>query len=116
MKKTFSVLMVVSFFLMLLAGCSDEAKNPSVFSETTTISTEKINLEVGITIGNHSYLPINVYANPDKYARAILQLLDAFEKEHPELEITSWDIERNQKAANASEYIWGVWVDHRPKK
>lgn len=73
------------------------------------------------TVGNHSYIPLNIQAEnvgseiPSDHVVEILNVLDAFESAHPELEIIGWSIEKNQPAHGTPGVIFGLWVNHRPK-
>ena len=107
MKKLSWVLIC---FSMVLVSCNSD--QPSVLSKTT----QTINLEVGITVGNHAYLPINIDGRPDDHVREILRTLESFEQKHPELEIISWNIEKQQNALATPAYIRGIWVSTRPKR
>ena len=99
-----------------LAGC-DEQKLPSAIqSKTEMVTQPEINVSVALTIGDHTWVPLNLEANPSDRVRDILLVLSAFEKAHQELEIVGWKIEKNQRTYNAQAYIYGLWIDHRPKK
>jgi hypothetical protein len=69
-----------------------------------------------ITVGNHTYIPLYIGGKPHNHASDILTDLNAFEQEHPELELTSWNIEKVQYAHGVDEYIYGLWVNHRPRE
>lgn len=71
-------------------------------------------LEASTTVGNRAYLPLNMSGKPSEHVPEILGVLDAFEKTYF-VEIIDWKIERDQDAHGASAYIYGLWVDHRPK-
>lgn len=68
-------------------------------------------LEHALTIGNHTYIPLNFNGTPEKYTRPILNTLKFFEQEHPELEVTSWSVGERYTYT----YIYGLWVNHRPR-
>lgn len=68
------------------------------------------------TRGNRSYLPLELAGNPHGHVSVILGALEAFEKAHPELEITEWKIEKQQRAYLKSPYIFGIWIDHRRRR
>lgn len=110
MRINFCVCLFI-VFMFLMIGCEEEKE--SVIKKTTIL--EKINLEVGTTVGNHTYLPVNIYGVPADHVQEILQILFAFEKEHPELEITSWSIEKQPDVYARDPYIFGIWLNHRPK-
>jgi hypothetical protein len=77
------------------------------------------------TVGNHSYVDVfeknnGQYVSKDLYDRLSLKeaiklliIIDKFEKEHPELQITNWRAEYHiMEGENAS--IQGIWIDHKP--
>lgn len=70
------------------------------------------------TVGNHSYIRIGVYGTPDEYRSEILAILEGFEKLNPDKDVVGWAVEKQQKSYGfgANDYIFGLWVDHRPKK
>ena len=79
-----------------------------------------------ITVGNHSYVCVfeknaGNYINKNSYGRLpleeatkLLKIIDKFEKEHPELQITNWHAEYLQ-IEGGSTSIQGIWIDHEPK-
>ncbi|MBI2041692.1 MAG: hypothetical protein HYT20_01555 [Candidatus Nealsonbacteria bacterium] len=101
--------------MVLLVGGCDKQSAPSALRQQS-ISAESYNMSVVKTVGNYSYIPFNVDGNPSDHAVKILGALSAFEKAHPEIEITFWQIEKQQRAYITSSYIFGIWVTHRPKK
>lgn len=112
MKKV--ILLMV---LVLVVGCGMNITGPSVLVEKTSVQTEQsFNLDVVITVGNHSYIPINarqIEVLSTKLVPTILNLLDAFEKKHPNLEVTGWDLLQSQADSSS---VYGLWVDHKPKQ
>ena|SRR3989344_4916257 len=75
-----------------------------------------INLSVIKTFGNHSYIPMNLYDCKEGCVAAILIVLSEFEKAHPELDITSWSISDHPYLPTGVFDIYGLWVNHRPRK
>jgi hypothetical protein len=69
-----------------------------------------------ITVGDHSYVPLNLEGNPDKNCRTILKTLDIFKQKNPGLEVISWSIEKQQLAEGAKEFVFGLWINHRQKQ
>ncbi len=70
-----------------------------------------------MTLGNHSWVPLHLKGSSDEHALTILWALREFEKAHPELEVTSWNLEKNQKTMSEnSNEILGLWVNHRPRQ
>ncbi len=88
---------------------------------------ETISLEASpITVGNHTYIPLLIGGLPRYKVNDILLALKEFEQEHPELEVTSWNIEKHiqnirtsapsiytQGQSELNYYIDGLWVNHR---
>lgn len=110
----------VIFFLVFsvtLVGCEMEIRGQSVLTEKSKVQTEQVfNLDAVVTVGNHSYIPINVHMGSGNLVNdmvpTILNLLDNFEKKHPELEVTGWNIQQDQRGNNN---VYGLWVNHKPK-
>ena len=67
------------------------------------------------TVGNHSYVRIGVYKTPDGYSSQILAILEEFEKFNPDKDVVDWKVEKQQRAYVISDYIYGLWIDHKPK-
>lgn len=68
------------------------------------------------TVGNHSYVRIGVYKNPDEYSSQILAILEEFERFNPDKDVVDWKIEKQQETYGiTSNYIFGLWIDHKPK-
>lgn len=111
MKKYFIYVALV--LTTLIYGCSN---NKALKEETKTVKAEiEIDFSEVITVGNHSYIPLNIHdARPADRTHDILVILDKFEKIHPELEITSWSIEK-QEGVYMPGHIFGLWVNHCPK-
>ncbi len=111
MKK--NCIFVLFFFLILsFLGCTDGNKESVVVSKQTATS---IDFSSVITIGNHSYVPINIVDEPSDQNLLILGIINDFEEKYPELEITHWQIEKQQAAYATSPYIFGLWIDHKIK-
>jgi hypothetical protein len=68
-----------------------------------------------LTVGNHSYLPILVRGTPNDSAFFILDALNAFEQKHPDFQVTGWKVEKDQYGYDNPPYIYGLWIDHKPK-
>jgi len=71
-----------------------------------------------MTLGNHSWVPLHLRGSPDEHVLEILWALREFEKAHPELEVTSWNLEEYQKTASdgSSDEVLGIWVSHRSRR
>jgi len=119
-SRTLVIVLLISIpFLMGSSDCgpgNDGVNGPSVLKDQTVLAEQNINFQSVTTIGNHSFIPIRINGNPAGHISEILGLLNAFEEKHPELEITAWKIERDQVAHSSGAFIFGIWIDHRPKK
>ncbi|HBM45680.1 MAG: hypothetical protein UT05_C0004G0014 [Parcubacteria group bacterium GW2011_GWF2_38_76] len=77
----------------------------------------KIEVEKIITIGNHSFVEIELgYGLGEEIAKSVLLALKKFEDDNPNLEITHWRFER-PRVQGSYLYLWrnGIWIDHKPK-
>lgn len=92
--------------LFLCFGCA----RPNVVKDTV----KEIDFTVVVTRGNHSYVPVDISLfDRDTNAQArVLEILEAFEKNHPELEVTDWKIQ----TFNSHNSILGLWVDHQNRE
>lgn len=111
-RKILILLFVLFIIGGLASGCG--ANSPGVLTKTTSVET--VNLDLGVTIGNHTYLPLNIDGDPSQHVQEILLIVDAFEKAHPEWEITSWNLEGAHSTYARLAYTYGIWIDHRPKE
>jgi hypothetical protein len=69
-----------------------------------------------VTIGNHSYVHLDLAGESRDNVPEILNAIDGFEKGHRELEVTGWHIDKQQAAyVVALDKVFGVWIDHKPK-
>lgn len=115
-------IIAILFMSIVLCGCGkgEEVPQSSVFGVTETkVTTQTVSADVSkiITVGNHSYAPVDLNEErPSNKVDEILNLLAEFEKKHPELEVTHWHIEKQQSAHTTGQKIFGIWIDHRPKK
>jgi hypothetical protein len=102
MKIWFGIMVIA--MLVLSDGCGDYGDGGIQKVKEAT----SINPFAGKTVGNHTYLPLDL-DNVWQHTEEVLQVLDAFEKANPRVEITSWHLLMfgNHKAQ-------GVWIDHRP--
>jgi len=106
------VLIVAALLAAIIVGCGEG--RPSVVDPQTTRVT--YDLSVVVTVGDRSYIPINQGGRPGDTPSFILNILKAFEDENPQFEILNWKIEKHQGSSGAEGYIFGLWVDHRPKQ
>lgn len=68
------------------------------------------------TEGNHSYIQINIAEPLGDIFTIISKVKNEFEKKHPELEIYNWQIIVRTYAPGQTNFTYGIFVDHRPKK
>ncbi len=150
-KKGFLMLGVFLFAIFAMSGCNIGNSAPPqqkvvVNSETSpTAFSLSDNGAVWLdatpykafTIGNHSYITLNscddshnslfdksgVY--PPHYIISAFEALTSFEKAHPELHITRWEMEINRpsnydrssdKLENQLSCLRGIIIDHEPRK
>lgn len=64
------------------------------------------------TIGDHSYISLNLEGNAAKNASAILHALEQFEKNNLNYRIVSWRIEGRVGTGLSDGYTFGIWIDH----
>ncbi len=108
--------LLLTVVMGILVGCDE--KPISVVQEQEGSEKEvllKYDAANVVTLGNHSYIQVNRDWRPADCPYTILKILDCFEKTHPELEVISWHIEKQQDSKTTSDYTFGIWVDHRPR-
>lgn len=113
MKKNYIFVLLAFLVLPFLGCCKEETKESIATAEQKDKLT---NFSSVHTMGNHSYIPINIDGSPSEKILLILTILNDFEEIHPELEITHWHIEKQQRAKHTDRKIFGLWIDHKPKK
>ncbi|MCK6463105.1 MAG: hypothetical protein L6Q29_04815 [Candidatus Pacebacteria bacterium] len=87
------------------------------FFELQVFASEGFSIVSIKTVGNHSYVVINKDGRPSDRPVEILEILSDFERLNPDKEITGWSIEKQQTAYGfVYNYIYGLWIDHKPKK
>ena len=74
-----------------------------------------INLKAVKTLGNFSYIPLNLEGRADKNERYILTALDVFETSSG-FEIVSFQVEKKDDTYNRQPFTYGIFVHHKPKK
>ena len=121
--RIISALVVVIALLGPLAMCGCENSLPPVTVVVVPATSPQqpapqavvtFDLTKATTKGDCTWLPIEMYGDPARYVDLILDLREAFKKAHPELEMTNWHIEKQQRAHGTPSYIFGLWIDHRP--
>jgi hypothetical protein len=105
--SAYVLLFGISIFFSYVATASDAKFFKPVFLDHLSIQT----------VGNHSYIRIGVYQNPDGYSSEILAILEEFENLNPDKDVVGWGVEKQQKGYSMIfNYIFGLWIDHKPKK
>ena len=115
-----AVLLGTAFALAIVIDPPFRISDPTVINTpaaTTPATPEapptlKYDPNAVVTRGNNSWIPLNLY---DDKARSVLEVLDAYEKAHPELEIVSWTLQMSSISDGAHNYIYGIWVHHRKR-
>lgn len=104
------------------SGCSSAQDNVAVEQQGSFDNSDPWWSEVKktITTGNHSWLPNERGLLPNgeisgRDAQDILNILDCFERHHPEYEITGWRLEIRHRSYVYDSVIYGIWIDHRLK-
>jgi len=92
---------------------ADNTRYPSVITDAGTF-----NFSSAKTVGNRTFIPLNVRGEPAKSenVRLILDVLNEFEKAYPNLKVTDWKIEKQQYTVSAPPIIFGIWITHEPKR
>ncbi len=112
--------LIVFAIFSLLGSCGKGIDPPTPSVKRGAIIFEGPNSryipsETAITVGNRSYIPLNIPGKPEEINHEILIVLKTFEEER-HVTITDWKIEKEQSATNAPEFIFGLWVDHTPSR
>lgn len=104
----------VAVMLLLAAGCGD---SPSVVNHNMIeVNTGAINLSIVETVGNNSYIPLNLDSSTYSSRKLILNVMKKFEDENPDLEVMSWGIDAQQRAYSTSAHVFGLLAHHRPRQ
>ncbi len=112
------VVLVVLLFIaviFIIIACSGNAKSgPSVLVENVVEKGSEPNYDFGIvtTVGNYSYIPLNVYGSGEEHVSKILAVLDAFEKSHTQFEVISWNLQEQPRGYGVYPQLYGIWVHH----
>lgn len=127
MKPFWALMMAI--LMMSIASCDNSTPTPSVLAEPAEktanvgapygeeIDIKAIDLFAAYTnkAQTRTWLPLNIYDEPDDQVKTIFAVLDSFELAHPNWEIKSWQIEKQQNAHGTPAIIFGLWIEHRPK-
>jgi len=112
MKK--SAFLILSISLFLVVGCDKREDDP--IKRKSRIEFAIANT---ITQGNFSYIPFCVSGDPSEHTLEILEVINEFEKNHPELQIISYYIDSNQRTGvgvqRIGAYISGIRLVHQQK-
>ena len=77
------------------------------------------NLAKIVTVGDHSWAPLDLPGTAGKYHISILYLLDQFKRANPKLKIVGWHVEQDMGFCDGCETAYpilrGVWIDHEEK-
>jgi len=112
MKK--SILLITLLCLALFFACSGK-KEESVVLEYNE-SEYGIDLWSYVqTEGNFTYIPINMDGKPANNVSIILKVLDTFEKEHEDLEVKHFLIEKEICTQCTSHKTFGIWIIHKQR-
>jgi len=99
----------------------------SFASQATLAAGEMPSLDISyqsdavVTVGDHSYIPIlpkgSGYVIREDFPQTVLKLIDAFEQDHPELNVTGWKL---LTYAYGGTYVHtqalGIFLDHQPRQ
>jgi hypothetical protein len=118
------ILVLVSACL-LLTGCGGGKDEPSVIREikegeasvvrevkkAAPIESIEFDFKEAKTKGNHTFLPLPLQKGvAGVHHEIILEVLDKWERTHPELEMVDWDPESSSAGTTL-----GLWIYHRPR-
>ena len=119
MRKAILALVVTVLLVLTVTmiGCSDSPPLPSAVQQKTVLGTlgTVYDTSVAVTVGNHTYVPLNFFGEAAYHVPKILGTLDAFEKAHPELEVTSWSLSNHPATSTTYARVNGIWLNHRPR-
>ena len=131
MEKLMCVLIIIA--TCIFCGCSKDntmnvaaAERNKSMRNSTSVAQEKIksadcDASSIYTKGNYSYIVVDMKeidllspSSHGKVAPCVVNLLDAFEGAHPELEIIEWKVDK--ESGNGEMMFYGIWITHRKKK
>lgn len=69
-----------------------------------------------LTVGNHSYIPINCNCGSSEQVPLILGLLKDFEDKNFRLHVLSFTVEKDQSTHNTIKWLYGIWITHEPRE
>ena len=111
--------LVALFLVSCFAGCGHESSTatpsiPTVLREATLDNPARFDFTKVSTTGNRSYIPLTMNGTPYEHRQLILDVLYAFEGPETNRHIVSWAFDFHQNTSSSNDYIYGIWVDHRP--
>lgn len=83
--------------------------------KSAVVSTREFRANRVVTIGDSSYIRLNYRGNAESEVRPILGALDAFRRAFPDLEVTSWSLEKQRYRDDYDSFTYGIWVNHRSR-
>lgn len=101
----FARILTVILLIGTIAGCDSK---PAASENEIRQTFVKECLNNSITQGNHTYIPFYI-SYPREHVSEILEILNKFEEQHPDLKITHWHIDTGDYTT------YGLWVDHEPR-
>lgn len=110
MKRCIFLLAVVLLFVSI-AGCEPTPRVVLLKPEPL----DKSGVTNTLTVGNNSYIPINYPNRPSDNPMVILNALNKFEKDNPDLLVIEWCIEREKRGYGVAPHTFGLWIHHSPK-
>ena len=115
MRLVFAVVICV-----LIVGCEERFVDRSIQVKGATVKEAIVqettfDLSKVVTVGNRSWVPLNLPGSPQEHAKEILDFLKYFE-DKKEVEVVDWKIDKQQSAQGAGEKTFGLWLDHRPRQ
>lgn len=111
----------ITLILAFLIGCEPQRIPKEVSGGISTLLSEEDSSyqyfkKQIITVGNHSYIPMNIFNTPSERVMSILEVLQRFENLYPDVRVTGWKIEKQQNSFASTSYIFGLWIDHEPRR
>jgi hypothetical protein len=119
MKHRLQLLITLPIIPLLtaLSGCDSLVKEgvgtSVVRQKLETKPARKIDFSSVVTVGNRSYLPLNLLGNASENHQTILDVLKKFEDEK-KMEITNWKVSERQ-TSTTSAFTYGLWIDHKAR-
>lgn len=122
--RTIKFLLCIFVLVTLVCGCGKPGSSETRESFVKIVKVDKrsyeaFDMSVVVSVGNHSYIPLNFWrqAGVGNDALYIMGILNAFEEAHPNLEITNWCLEATPHTNFIPNFfIFGIWVDHHPRQ